>query len=292
MRYAVCVCAALLLSCGWAWADSITVGGVTHDNVLVREGLETCFVQFPSNGGLQSFAKSDVKGFTISGDPAERAVLRAQWKAARGIPATVREEKPDRPRLNEVTTPGDRKPVDLRGPSKKRVRSSGSFMGDGKFMLGTGKTPAARALMRNYPTPRRFRERPVTRAYRFNNAAGALPRVVLNRQAQFAGGGFSGSDGGFGGSGGSGGFGGNRGGVGGFNGGGFGNNNNGGFGGNQNRGGFGGGGGAFGGNRGGGDITAISNISQLFSTFDDRRVGEVPAVISLGTQSLAPYPPF
>ncbi len=81
--------------------------------------------------------------------------------------------------------------------------------------------------------------------------------------------GFGGSGGGFGGSFGSnvgGGFGGGRFG-GGFGGGGFG---GGGFGG----GGFGGGG--FG---GGGGIATFQNISQLFSTIDDRAVGETPAVI-------------
>jgi hypothetical protein len=110
--------------------------------------------------------------------------------------------------------------------------------------------------------------------------ADTLPKIVVQNNAQttggFGGGGFGGGGrGGFGGVGqssfggsNSGGFGGGRGGFGG-----------GGFGGG--RGGFGGGG--FGGGRGGGyggsDVTAISNISQLFTTIDDRLVGEAPAII-------------
>ena len=81
------------------------------------------------------------------------------------------------------------------------------------------------------------------------------------------------SRGGYGGGGfGGGGFGGGGNGGGGFGGGGYG---GGGYGG----GGFGGGG--FGGGR---DVTALSNISDLFSTIDDRIVGEAPAVIGMQVQ--------
>ncbi|MCF6285540.1 MAG: STN domain-containing protein [Candidatus Hydrogenedentes bacterium] len=103
-------------------------------------------------------------------------------------------------------------------------------------------------------------------------------------QGGFGGGGFGGQGGGrqSGGFGGGGGFGGARGGggQGGFGGGGQG----GGFGGQGGggQGGFGGGGGGRGGGFGGGDVTAIGNISQLFSTIDDRTVGEAPATIGNG----------
>ena len=91
-------------------------------------------------------------------------------------------------------------------------------------------------------------------------------------------GGFGGgSSGGFGGSGG-GGFGGGQGG-GGFGGGG--NQGGGGFGGggNQGGGGFGGGGNQGGGQGGqsGSDVTATSNVSELFSNINDSLVGEIPA---------------
>lgn len=103
----------------------------------------------------------------------------------------------------------------------------------------------------------------------------------------FGGGGFGGGGGlgggGFGGGGlGGGGFGGGGLGGGGFGGGGLG---GGGFGGGGG-GGFGGGGGGFGGGGGGGgggsDVTAVSNISQLFTNIDDRLVGESPAAIGNG----------
>ncbi len=90
-------------------------------------------------------------------------------------------------------------------------------------------------------------------------------------QGGFGGGqgGFGGGQGGFGGGGQGGGFGGGQGGFGGGQGGG-----QGGFGGGQGggQGGFGGGGGGQ-----GGDVTATSNISDLFDTFPDEMVGETPA---------------
>jgi type II secretory pathway component GspD/PulD (secretin) len=90
------------------------------------------------------------------------------------------------------------------------------------------------------------------------------------------GGGFGGGGGGFGG--GGGGFGGGGGGFGGGGqGGGFGGGGQGGgFGGGGQGGGF-GGGGQGGGGGGGGDVTATSNISDLFSTYPDEMVGETPA---------------
>ncbi|MBI2433773.1 MAG: STN domain-containing protein [Candidatus Hydrogenedentes bacterium] len=122
-----------------------------------------------------------------------------------------------------------------------------------------------------------------TRYYQIASTANdTLPKIVV-RSPQFGGGfggggfGNQGSGGGFGNSGfGGGGFG-NQG----FGGGGFGNQGfgGGGFGG-RGGGGFGGGGfGGRGGFGGGMDVTGISNISDLFSTIDDRRVGEPPAVI-------------
>ena len=97
------------------------------------------------------------------------------------------------------------------------------------------------------------------------------------RGGGLGGGGFGGQ-GGFGGGGGGFGGGGGRSQFGGGGAGGFSNRNTGGFGGGG--GGFGGGGGGFGGGgggRSGTDVTAISNISDLFSSFDDTQVGEVPA---------------
>ncbi|MBI2432633.1 MAG: hypothetical protein HYV26_07170 [Candidatus Hydrogenedentes bacterium] len=106
-----------------------------------------------------------------------------------------------------------------------------------------------------------------------------LPGSVT--QGQFGGGGFGGGN--FGGGGGNFGGGGFGGGGGNFGGGGFGggggNFGGGGFGGGG-RGGGGFGGGGFGGG-GGLDVTAVSNISSLFSTINDEMVGEPPAVIGL-----------
>ncbi len=101
------------------------------------------------------------------------------------------------------------------------------------------------------------------------------------------GGGFSGGGGGYSGGGGGGGFS-NYGGGGGRSGGGYGGGSSyggggrggGGYGGGG--GGYGGGGGGYGGGgRGGGggrDVTSLSNISDMFSTIEDSRVGELGAV--------------
>ncbi|MFM1918467.1 MAG: hypothetical protein RLZZ303_101 [Candidatus Hydrogenedentota bacterium] len=129
-----------------------------------------------------------------------------------------------------------------------------------------------------------------TRYYELRNAGSeTLFKVPLRNafggvSSGLGGGGGGGGLGG-GGFGGQGGFGGGGGGLGGrsqFGGGGaggFSNRNTGGFGGGGGGGGFGGGGGGFGGGggRSGTDVTAISNISDLFSSFDDTQVGEVPA---------------
>jgi hypothetical protein len=112
----------------------------------------------------------------------------------------------------------------------------------------------------------------VTRTYN-DVVEDTLPKIVLRNPFAATAGGFGG------GANGGAGFGNGGGGVGG-NGGGFNNGGaGGGFGGGQ---GFGGGNG--GGNQGGGyrDVTAISNISDLFSTIDDRLVGESPAQIGVG----------
>lgn len=109
-----------------------------------------------------------------------------------------------------------------------------------------------------------------TRYYELRNAgAETLFKLVLRNQFSVSplSSGTGGGQGGFGGGqGGQGGFGGGQGGFGGGQGGG-------GFGGGQGGGGFGGGGGQ----GGGGDVTATSNISDLFSTFPDEAVGETPA---------------
>ncbi len=124
-------------------------------------------------------------------------------------------------------------------------------------------------------TPERLRtevsEPLQSRAYQLRNGGSdTLPKIVLRNPAQvYGGGGYGGARGQYG-AGGYGGYGGARGqyGAGGYGGG------------------YGGGGGGYGGYgggmRGGPDVTAISNISDLFTTIDDRQVGEPPAVI--GTQ--------
>jgi len=301
MRYALLACAAMLAVNVSASADTITIGGVTHDNVLVREGEQTYFVQFASDGDLKSYAKSEVSDFSPSADPGERASLLAQWKEARGLPARPQPEAPAVPKLSTSASVMPQ-PVDLKRGSEGATEGARARKGSPGGPLGAQLKAYLRPKGLDYrvkdnvlyvSTPERLRtmpyDEPVTRVYRYENLSQTLPKIVVNYQAQLAGGGYSGGSS-YSNSGSS--YGGSSGGYGGGYGGGQSN-----YGGNSNRGGYGNNntGGGYGGNRGGGggggDITAISNISQLFTNIDDRIVGETPAVISMGIQYLNPYAP-
>jgi hypothetical protein len=300
-------------------ADSITVDGVTYTNVLVKESPSLYYVQLPEEGRVITVSKSDVDPATVSytQDDQERAALEARWRDAR-TPQTLQETTP--PSVAPLPSqPGQAAmapqapgtagmPIVIRDPG----RAQRVIPGVGNEYVTDGYVPyvnlrnvplkdALKATLRpmgldyevkeNYlyvSTPERLRntssERLETRYYDLKGGmAETMPKIVVRNpvgvggqmgfggQGGFGGGGFGGGQGGFGG----GGFGG---GQGGFGGGGFG-GGQGGFGG----GGF-GGGGMGGGGFGGGGMGAgtFSNISELFSTIDDRLVGEPPAIIGMG----------
>jgi hypothetical protein len=274
--------------------DRITVEGVTHEGVLVRESASRYYVQVPADGSVFSVAKDQVApgAVQMETDRAIRDEMLSRWEAARPAEPAIR------PRNTEVRQSSDSEPGPVLITNVGRERP--------KYASADGVTPSVRmhnvplryalnALLRPHglsyavqdnmlwvSSPARLRHEATgplqTRAYNLNSvtASQTMPRVVMSNQGGFGGpiGGFGGgnnrsagfqSGGGFSG----GGFGGgnNRGG-GGFGGGGFGGGNNGGggFGGGNNRG---GGGGAF----------FFSNISELFANIDDRTVGETPAII-------------
>jgi hypothetical protein len=229
----------------------------------------------------------------IDEDEAARAALLARWNAARTPKAKPSPRLAPEPGAGEAQAPAassERPEVPtlrLRGSDVERPASDGMvpyFRMDNvpanvalRVMLrGEGLDYAMHENFLYISTPERLRQESFesieTRAYPFYDDAGTLSKIVLRQN--FAGGGASyGSGGSYGGAGGS--FGGGQGG--GYGGQGLGNTARGG----GNQGGFGNAGG-YGGGNGGGDVTAISNISDMFSTIDDSLVGESPAYTGYG----------
>lgn len=295
-------------------ADEITVDGVLYTGVYVRSTDSMYFVQTPDDGQVVTALRSQVDpaSVKISDDPAEREAILAAWKA--NSPRHREQADLERRKQEIEALAASSEAPGLSNPTL-RLRGNGghSELGaprsDGfvpyirlkDVPLGSALDAMLRPMGLDYRVEngivyvsspailRREAFEPVeTRFYEFKGHD-TMHKIVLRNRFSVAGGlgqtgggfggGFGGSSfgGGVGGSGfgvQAGGFGGGfggQGGQGGFGGGGFG---GGGFGG----GGFGGQGG-FGGGGGGADVTATSNISELFSTIDDRLVGEAPASI-------------
>ena len=71
----------IVLGATCAAADSIVIGGVMYDNVVVREGPSQYYVQLPADGRTLSVAKSSVNptDLVIGKDKAERQALLDEW---------------------------------------------------------------------------------------------------------------------------------------------------------------------------------------------------------------------
>ncbi len=295
-------------------ADEIVIDGTHYANVYLRSTEATYFVQTPEDGKIITASRNKVDEATVkrSADPAVRTALLAKWKEnnprhqqeleqeARVASIVAQAASSEQERLTaipSITARGD-------GAADGAEQSTGA-RSDGYVPYINLKDIPLKAALNGILRPmgldyriygdivyvstpsllrREAHEPMVTRQYRFYGND-TMSKIVLNSaagsraSAQTAGGGFGGGGFGSGFSGGAqGGQRGTQGGVGGANG--FG-----GSGGGQGR--QGGGGGGFGGQGGqggfgGGDVTSIGNISQLFSTIDDRLVGEAPAVIGSG----------
>ncbi|MEK7653371.1 MAG: hypothetical protein AAB358_02750 [Patescibacteria group bacterium] len=229
------------------------IDGITYENVYVRESESLYFVQMPEEGTVKSVLKEKVraKDVSISPDEAYRAQLLATWRsnnafrnrARLGLTSAGATEKESAPYLV---------PVDQR----RRVVSSAPARRENPNTKE--KTPAL--------------SHPGTTAYTPRVSEDMKSSVVSSAKAVISGAGFGAGAAGFGGNlAGQGGFGAGMGGQGGF-GQGMGGQGLGGQG-MAGQGGFGRGGGFAGG-------YTFSNISQLFSTIDDRLVGEPRAVIA------------
>jgi hypothetical protein len=295
-----------------AYGDSITVGGVEYDHVLVKESPSMYYVQIPAEGRIMTAPKSKVDPATVVMSDAEtRAELESAWKASRNPDGMAATQAPPiqsapQPSTDAAIVAGGagapRPVIEIRDPNPRtrNVAASNEYVTNGVVPhVKLDNVPLKDALngmlrpmgldyqvqdnMIYISTPERLRttssEDLQTRYYDLRSAgAETLPKIVMRNpggyNAQLGGGGSFGGGGNFGGGGGNfGGGGRNFGGGGGNFGGGGGN--------------FGGGGGNFGGGGFGGGVGVgtFSNISDLFYTIDDRMVGESPAIIGMGGQT-------
>jgi len=293
--------AAAFLCPFFAMADSIAFSGKTYENVYVREGGTMYFVQIPAEGRVVSVAKAEVPAdqVKISSDPAERAALLEEWNRnndkLRGVSAPVTAE-PATPAPAPDPTPT----LTLRAPADaSETIQEGSDTGYGPLVTINMKDvplgDALKVMLRSHnldyavegnhiwiSTPQNIRreasEPPETDAFALQNVNDTLPKIVVRNPA----GGLAYSTGGsayggqYGASTGGGGAYGGRAGAG-----------YGGYGGQGTMGGrgYGGTGGMYGGGGGMGvpmmTGAHFSNVSDLFTTIDDRLVGETPAVIGV-----------
>ena len=278
-------------------ADTITVDGHRRDSVLVRESAAMYYIQDPATGAVDSVAKDRAASFSPSADNAERQRLRETWQAARDkahpTPKPIEAHASSAPaasaeRESDAPAPGLALKGVADGADAQGKRSDGRvpLLRLKGVPLETALDATLRPLNLDYQvengflyisTPDRLLHESFepleTRTYN-DVVEDTLPKIVLRVPAGLSGGGGAGGLGGQGGFGGQGNAGG--GGVG--------------FGGNSGAGSnsFGGGGQGFGGGAGRGisrDVTAISNISDLFTNIDDQIVGESPAKIGVGYQT-------
>ncbi len=288
-----------------AQADNITVSRITYSNVIVREGQSFYYVQMPEEGTVQLVAKLSVSldDVQITQDPVERETLLERWKEANAKRQGTAKHQDRSP----LPSPSDSVPSrihDSDSPQKasKVLRLSGnaqanqtqagssSFVARGvlpyiqlnDIRLGSALKAILRSLNLDYrvqgdiifiTSPERLRteawEALETRVYHLNGAADTLPKVVVNNPMRGSNSQYGYGSYGYGGYS-QGGYGTSRGYSGGGSGGVQGGMGYGGY-----RGGYGGG------SYGGLDVTALGNISQLFTTIDDRLVGEPPARIGV-----------
>jgi len=303
--------AALLCAATGANADEITVAGVQYSDVYVRESPSMYYIQTPEDGKVITVMRDEVvpDSVRLTEDDAEREALLIKWKSnnPRHQEKRALEDLKDEieARAASSEAPGqDVTTLQLRGDGTaaqiRSMRSDGyvPYINLKDVPLKSALDAILQPMGLDYrvqgdivyvSSPEILRreafEGVQTRQYKYYGND-TMHKIVLrnpfsvtgNIQAQTFGG-----QGGVGGFGGQGGFGNGQ--AGGFGGqGGFGGRGGGGFGG-QGGGGFGGqGGGGFGGQGGGGgaDVTATSNISELFSNIDDRLVGESPATLGGG----------
>ncbi len=262
--------AGLMAWAGNAAADAIRVDGTWQHDVYIEASERMFYVLVPKTGTVRNISKAEVdaEDVVITEDAAARRALRARWKAqnqARKTDRTLQAELPSH------TTTNNEKPAPTRKTARHEQDASASDPApddhptDGvvhqirldNVEAGVALQAIARSLGLDYQdvgthvlvsTPQRRRTEtpepvePYVQHLR-GPARTALPKIIVRNPSGALAAGGGGMRGGYGAAGGGGGM----------------------------RGGY--------GAAGGGDVTAIGNISDLFSTIDDRMVGEAPAPI-------------
>ena len=309
---------ALLFAATVCWADSIKVDGKAFENVLIRESASMYYVQIPSEGSVFSVPKSEIREeeVSISGDAAQRDALREEWtrkhNQARNI---VTADASTEPRVASATAAGGQARTEsartrVVSASRSDNASGGAEADDYISRIKLKDVPlgtALKAILRTknldyevedgyiwISTPEKLRresfETPETRMYGLRSpGADTLPKIVVRNpgaaQVGYGGQGYGSGQGYSSGQGYGQGYGYNQGvgsagygGTGGYRG-------AGGMPFQQTAGGMG-----YGGMYGGQGMAGMpmpmtgphfSNIAELFSTIDDRLVGETPAIIGI-----------
>ncbi len=244
---------AVLMFCPLAPADSIAVDGKTYDNVVVRESATRYVVELPDSGKILSVNKDQIDSGAVHVERgADRDALHARWEENNPY-VDAKPAKIDTTAPQSTAESTDTKPVLIRNvhkgqePRQSADQSDPSIAQRYNGLLG----PAGRHVAR---TNGGFQAvAPVRNEDIVIHQEGGRSAAVAS-PGGYGGGVAAARGGAYGGAGAGAGFGGGRGG------------------------GYGGAGGGYGGGGGG---AFFSNISELFSTIDDRLVGETPAQIGL-----------
>ncbi|MFA6244201.1 MAG: hypothetical protein WC655_24880 [Candidatus Hydrogenedentales bacterium] len=173
-------------------ADTITVDGKTHENVIVRQSESRYYIQNPSDGSVFSVDKSAVasKDVCLTSNLAERASLQTQWELKkRGESETVIPEliaPPERPMKSAKPSSERPGPIRISADSKgKRTLSKGAHYAQG---------PAPSPMRGHMGNPDALQ----TRVYALGSSGDTMPKIIV----QNSGGPGGGARGGIGGSGG------------------------------------------------------------------------------------------
>ncbi len=242
--------------CGYVMADTVITREKTYFDVYVMEGIHSFYILLPETGAIESIIKKDEDVISVIMDePEKRVELKKKWDekqtVSRGI-SKISEEKKGKESVPPTKTSKEQTTL----ISKRKGNASLSYSNDGiQTYPGdvTGTTLPGTLYSANV-LPRTVN----SRTYGFYNTGSgdSLPKIVL-RNPPVSGGGYAGM-------------------------------NNFRYGMNAYPGAGGMGRMSMGYGYGMGmfrDVTVISNISDLFSTIDDRLVGEFSPVMIIHSSS-------
>ncbi len=235
-----------ILFSGYAMADKLTTPEKTYQDVYIMEGIHSLYILFPETGAIESVLKKDISNATlILDEPEKRIALKKRWDEKQSVSTKPAEAKKT---ISNSEISGDYNINPIKKSSefvlKRKKTASQDYFSDNYYFQRYNATSALPGgpYQANI-SPRRIENK----VYGFYNPRNtdSLPKIVL-RNPSVSGGGFPSRAGMM------------NYGITPFPGGGIG----------RMPMGYGFGMGMF------NDVTVISNISDLFSTIDDRLVGE------------------